>query len=197
MIRIGITGGIGMGKSASQEILQDQGASILDTDQLARDLVAPGSAALSEIESTFGNEIIQSDGSLDRAKLADIVFKTPESRKQLEQILHPKIREQWSQQLEDWESEGKVVGYVVIPLLYETKAEEAFDEVLCIASPDHLQMERLQARGWSDNQITQRLGAQMDIREKMDRSNAVVWNSGSLNLLEHQLERHSARWASI
>ena len=125
MIRIGITGGIGMGKSASQEILQDQGASILDTDQLARDLVAPGSAALSEIESTFGNEIIQSDGSLDRAKLADIVFKTPESRKQLEQILHPKIREQWSQQLEDWESEGKVVGYVVIPLLYATKAEEA------------------------------------------------------------------------
>ncbi|MDA7916086.1 dephospho-CoA kinase [Verrucomicrobia bacterium] len=196
MHRIGITGGIGMGKSTALKILHDRGIPIIDTDQIAREVVASGSNGLAEVIHSFGSSVLKPDGSLNRQKLASIVFEDPKNRKMLESILHPKIRRTWEKQLSDWEDSGEPVGVIVSPLLFEAKAEKAFDQIVCISCPLPMQTARLTARGWSETQIQQRVGAQLPIAEKMQRSSIVIWNAGPLQLLEAQLAAVTARWLS-
>src|SRR5688500_6651449 len=106
MLKIGITGGIGMGKSTVAEFLSRRGEFVIDTDELARELVRPGQPALNEIRATFGEAVISQDGALNRSTLAQLVFGDPEKRKLLEQILHPRIRNAWRSALAERASEG-------------------------------------------------------------------------------------------
>jgi dephospho-CoA kinase len=185
----GLTGGIGMGKSTSAAILTRRGLPVLDTDAIARDLVEPGEPALQEIVEFFGRELLDAQGRLRRSALAAMVFSAPDKLKQLEAILHPRIRERWLARAEGWKREGKAAGVVVIPLLFETGAQSHFDSIVCAACSAPTQRERLLARGWSEKQLEQRLAAQWPSEEKIAAANYVIWTEADLAMHERQLER--------
>jgi dephospho-CoA kinase len=185
----GLTGGVGMGKSTAGEILRARGAQVVDTDELARQLVKPGQPALAEIQKQFGDEVISSTGELKRAELAQIVFADAAARKKLEEILHPKIRERWLAQIETWRNENCKLAVVVIPLLFETQAESQFDKIICVACSAANQQKRLLERGWTPGQINQRIAAQMPVEEKIARSHFVIWTEGDLKSHEQQIDR--------
>ena len=179
---VGLTGGVGMGKSTAAGFLLQLGARVVDTDEIAHDLVRPGQPAFAEIETEFGKKILTADGSLDRRALAEIVFNHEAARKKLEAILHPRIRERWQAQVETWRKENCPLAVVVIPLMFETQAENAFDKIICTACSPASQQERLTARGWSPAQIARRIAAQMPVEQKLARSHFVIWTEGSTDV---------------
>jgi dephospho-CoA kinase len=184
----GLTGGIGMGKSAAAHILNQCGVPTEDTDELARNVVAPVQPALAEIRRTFGDEVISPEGALRRDALARIVFPDSAARQKLEAITHPLIRELWKKRVESWREAGTKAGCVIIPLLFETNAESEFDATICVACSAATQRSRLAARGWGPEQTGQRIAAQWPIEKKIAKANYVVWNEGSLEILAAQLE---------
>jgi dephospho-CoA kinase len=185
----GLTGGVGMGKSTAAGFFLRLGARVADTDDLAHELVRPGRPALAEIRSQFGDRFIAADGALKRGELAREVFSNPAARAKLEAILHPRIREQWQLQAQTWRKENCPLGIVVIPLLFETAAEAAFDKIICAACSPATQLERLRARGWAAEQIQGRIAAQLPVSEKIARSHYVIWTEGSLENHRRQVER--------
>lgn len=186
----GLTGGAGMGKSTAAGFLRERGAQVVDTDELARELVQPGQPALAEIQDAFGKNLIAPDGQLRREELARIVFADAVARKKLEAILHPRIRERWLAQIEAWRLGNHPLAVVVIPLLFETQAEPHFDKIICVACSTAAQRERLLARGWTPEQIQQRNTAQLPVEQKIARADFVIWTDGNL-------ESHSAQIARI
>ena len=185
----GLTGGPGMGKSAAAELLAAEGVAVVDTDVIAREVVNKGEKGLEAVAAEFGQKVITADGGLDRQALAAMVFENPEARLRLEAILHPLIRERWRKVAGDWRAMGKKAGVVVIPLLFETGAEQEFERVICIACSSPLQSARLQERGWNAGQVAGRLSAQWPIEKKIDRSHYVIWNDSSVEVLREQLGR--------
>ena len=194
MIRLGLTGGIGMGKSTAAELLAKRGAKISDSDDIARELVEPGRPALQAIAEALGNEVLRADGSLDRGRVAKLVFGDDEARRTLEDILHPRIRATWLGNLDRWAGEGAALGVAVIPLLYETGSEAAFDKIVCVACSPEAQRERLRQRDWSDEEIDRRIAAQMSAEEKMKRADHVVWTDGPVSAHADQWDDLLARW---
>jgi dephospho-CoA kinase len=186
---IGLTGGVGMGKSTAAQFLRARGAQVVDTDEIARQLVEPGRPALAEIKKQFGDEIISSGGKLKRAELAKIIFADNAARKKLEEILHPRIREHWLAQVETWRKEDCKLAVVVIPLLFETQAESQFDKIICVACSAANRQKRLSERGWTPGQIEQRIAAQMSVDQKIARADFIVWTDGDLESHEQQLDR--------
>jgi dephospho-CoA kinase len=189
MITLGVTGGIGMGKSAAASLLEQHGVKVIDTDQLAREVVEPGTPGLTETVALVGREVLDATGRLNRKEVARRVFADAQLREKLEAILHPRIRERWQSQLEQWRGQGTDRAAVIIPLLFETNAASSFDAVICIASSPKTQQARLQSRGWTAEQIQQRIAAQFPVQKKMDLANYVVWNEGSLEVLGAQLDK--------
>ena len=189
MKTIGLTGGVGMGKSTSAEFLRARAMPVIDTDDLAHQLVQPGEPALAEIRDAFGVSVIAPDGSLLRAELARIVFADPAARRTLEAILHPRIRAAWLAQIELWRGLNHPLAVVVIPLLFETQAETCFDRVICVACSPFSQQQRLLARGWQPVQIRQRIAAQWPVEQKIARSDFAVWTEGVLAVHQQQLEQ--------
>jgi dephospho-CoA kinase len=185
----GLTGGVGMGKSTTARFFRERGAQVVDTDELARQLVQPGQPALAEIQAEFGKKVIAPDGRLRRDELARIVFADAAARKKLETILHPRIREHWLAQVEIWRKENRALAVVVIPLLFETRAESLFNKIICVACSAAAQQERLRARGWTPEQIQQRLDAQWPVDQKIARADFVVWTDGTLDTHTQQLEQ--------
>jgi dephospho-CoA kinase len=186
---LGLTGGIGMGKSTADQLLRQRGVPVVDTDLLARDVVAPGQPALDEIQRVFGAGLIGPDGQLRRDSLARRVFPDPAARKTLEQILHPRIRELWRKEVETWRAEGRPLSVVVIPLLFETNAQNELDATICVACSSATQHERLLARGWSADQIEQRIRAQWPIEQKIAKADYVIWTEAGLDVHAAQLDR--------
>ncbi len=174
----GLTGGVGMGKSTAAGFFAQLGARIVDTDELAHELVQPGQPALADIQAVFGAGLVAADGRLKRGELARLVFADPAARKRLEAILHPRIRERWQAQVAAWRGENCPVAMVVIPLLFETGAESAFDTIVCVACTAAAQQERLRARGWPANQIQGRIAAQWPVEQKIVRAQFVLWTEG-------------------
>jgi len=179
-----------MGKSTAATLLAKRGAKVSDTDALARELVEPGQSALAEISTAFGAGVLRDDGSLDRGKVAELVFSDPPAREKLEGILHPRIREAWQARLDAWAAAGEPLGVVVIPLLFETGAEASFDKIVCVACTPEAQQARLRERGWSGEQINQRLEAQLAVEAKMRRSDHVIWTDGPI-------EAHATQWEAL
>jgi dephospho-CoA kinase len=189
----GLTGGVGMGKSTAAAFFSQHGARVVDTDEIARELVQPGQAALAEIKKEFGGKIISAAGELKRDELARLVFADESARKRLEAILHPRIREAWLAQVELWRKENCPLAIVVIPLLFETAAENHFEKIICVASSSVAQHERLAARGWLPEQICQRIAAQLPVEQKIVRSHFVLWTEGTLAAHAQQVARISSR----
>lgn len=177
-----------MGKSAVAELLRRRNVPVIDTDQLARDVVEPSQPALAEIAARLGPEVIGPDGTLKRDILADKVFSQPEARQALEQIVHPRIRTLWRRQMGLWRAHGHDLAVVVIPLLFETGAEKELDLTLCVGCSADSQRQRLLARGWSLDAVRRRISAQWPAEKKMELSTFVIWAEGGLDVSAAQLD---------
>jgi dephospho-CoA kinase len=185
----GVTGGVGMGKSTTGELLQRQRVFVSDTDTIARRLVEPGQPALEEIVKRFGRSMFSADGRLNRKELAHLVFSDRAARLSLEAILHPLVRVAWETEVKNWRAAGHSAGAVIIPLLFETKAETLFDAVICVACSTATQWRRLRERGWSDAEIRRRLDAQLPAEQKIAQSDFVIWTDTTLEAHAAQLSR--------
>ena len=186
---LGLTGGVGMGKSTAAELLRQRDVPVVDTDVIARQLVEAGQPALAAIQRLFGPELVDANGQLRRAELARRIFADRDQRKQLEAILHPRIRKIWLTQVEQWRAEGRLGCVVVVPLLFESGAESHCDATVCVACSSTTQQKRLLARGWNVEQIAQRIQAQWPIEKKMGLADYVVWTEGDLDPHAQQLAR--------
>jgi dephospho-CoA kinase len=188
VVRVALTGGIATGKSVCLERFGELGAATLDTDQVARDAVAPGTPALDAIVTRFGRGFLLPDGSLDRAALGRLVFADGAARRDLEAIVHPAVYESvnaWFDALERDRASGQaaspLVGVVGIPLLYETGREGDFDHVVVAACPPGMQLARLMERDGLDEADAQpRIAAQWPIEEKARRADFVIDTSGTI-----------------
>lgn len=188
---IALTGGIASGKTAVAELFAKLGVPVLDTDQIARDVVAPGMPALDQLVAEFGREILDTDGQLDRARMRERVFTDPAQRRRLEAITHPAIREELA--LRSAAAGGDYQVHV-IPLLVETGRAELYDRVLVVDCPEDAQIQRLMARdGTSRAQAEEILGAQVSREERLNAAHDVIENTGTLADLErfvHTLHRN-------
>jgi dephospho-CoA kinase len=187
---IGVTGGIATGKSSVDRMLAAHGAAVIDADELARDVVRPGEPALDEVIARFGRGVIRADGSLDRARLGDIVFADPDAREDLERITHPRITELTGKRIAAALAGAAPLVAVDIPLLFENAREAMFEGVLLVYAPREVQIERLRERnGLDEAAALQRLAAQLPIDEKRDRATWVIDNSGDLDATLQAVDR--------
>ncbi len=178
-MRIGLTGGIASGKSTVADQLAELGGVIIDADILAREVVAPGTPGLEAVRARFGEGVLSTHGSLDRAALGAIVFADPLARRDLEAIIHPAVRRR-AAELEAAAPPGSVVVHV-IPLLVETGQSEAFDEVVVVDVAPQAQRDRLMARsGLSAAEADARIGAQATREQRLAAADHVLDNSGEL-----------------
>jgi dephospho-CoA kinase len=189
-MNIGLTGGIACGKSTVAAMLAARGAILVDADAIAREVVEPGSPALGEISARFGQDVILEDGSLHRKRLGELIFADADAKRDLENLLHPRIRQIMMGRMRENESlyPDKLV-VVDVPLLYESKLESWFSEVMVVYVPRETQLSRLIARdGLTTEQAERRLNAQLPIDEKKARADYVVDNQGSLSATEEQVD---------
>jgi dephospho-CoA kinase len=179
---IALTGGIASGKTAVAELFGKLGVPVLDTDQIARDVVAPGLPALGQLVAAFGADILDADGQLDRAQMRERVFGDPVQRRKLEAIMHPAIREELAQRSA---AAGGDYQVHVIPLLVETGRAAAYDRVLVVDCPEQVQLARLMSRdGTSRQQAEEILAAQVSREERLNAAHDVIENTGTLADLE-------------
>lgn len=186
MLRVGITGGIGSGKTALTDWLAGKGIVIVDADLASRTIVAPGQPALREIVDTFGSEYLQHDGQLDRAALRTLVFSDEEKRRQLERITHPRIREELARQMNSADS-----TYVVLssPLLLESGQSTMVDLSVVVDVPEDTQIQRTMARDHNSRELVEGImTAQLDRDTRISRADIVIDNSGSLEALHERGE---------
>lgn len=185
---LGLTGGIGSGKSMVASMFANLGAEVIDADQLAREVVEPGQPALEEIATAFGREILLPDGRLDRGKLARIIFADPIARARLNAITHPRIQERMATEMALRGSRPGVL-IVDIPLLYENDRTGTVDNVIVVWVDTKTQLRRLVERdGLTADEARQRIAAQMPLDEKRARADMVVDNSGSRQNTRRQVE---------
>ena len=188
MITIGLTGGIGAGKSEASDYLKRLGIPVLDTDVVARELVYPGQPALAEIVAAFGSAILDSQGHLDRSALGQKVFGDSAARQRLEAILHPRIYDGWTAWIREQALQDQRLCAVVIPLLYEKGYDSNFQVTLALGCTPQTQRQRLHQRHWSDRVIDQRLAAQWPMSEKLQRANYGLWSEGRRDVFHQQIE---------
>lgn len=175
---IALTGGIASGKSAVAALFAEKGVPVFDTDQIARDVVEPGTPALAQIVAEFGSDVLGADGRLDRKRMREIVFADDEKRKRLEAITHPAIRAELARRSR--EADG-LYQIHVIPLLIESGRAEAYDRVLVVDVPEETQIQRLQQRDGTDEDGARRiLAAQATRAERLSAADDVIVNTGTL-----------------
>lgn len=192
MLRVGLTGGIGSGKSAVSARLAEHGAVIIDADALARDVVARGTAGLAAVVEAFGPGVLRPDGSLDREGLGRIVFADPAARRRLEGITHPLIREETARRFSSLPADAIVVHD--IPLLVEAGMAGGYDVVVVVEAPRELRLQRLEARGLPRAQAEARMANQADDAARRAVADVVLDNSGTLADLHAQVD---ALWQDL
>ncbi len=177
-----LTGGIGSGKSAVATLFEEWGASVVDADVLAREVVAPESEGLAEVVKLFGEEVLSPDGTLNRKSLGSTIFSDPQKRLALEGLLHPLIRARWMNRLSDLKrnSSTKIIVYVV-PLFFESRASfPEITETVLVTAPEGIRLDRIMKRdGCSEEQARSRIQAQLSDNEKIARSTFVLSNDST------------------
>lgn len=192
-MRVGLTGGIASGKSAVADVLARLGAVVIDADVLAREAVAPGTTALAAIRERFGERVVTESGDLDRAALGEIVFDDAAARRDLEAIVHPRVRRR-AAEIESSTGPDEIVVHV-IPLLVETGQAQDFDSVVVVDAPVAVQRARLMARNdMSAVQAEARIGSQATRDQRRDVADHVIDNSGSWSDMEAQTAALWSRW---
>jgi dephospho-CoA kinase len=186
---IGLTGGIASGKSTVANILERLGAAVVDADLLAREVVEPGHDAWKEIVETFGAEVLQPDGTLDRRRLRAAIFNNPAARKKLEAIIHPRVRALAENRIAQHAAAGYQLVVYEVPLLFEGNLHEWLRPVVLVACDVDIQKQRLQQRDHLSAAAAQKhIDAQMSLEEKRRLADYVVENNGDLENLARQIE---------
>ena len=185
MLIVALTGGIGSGKSLAGKYFAELGAIVVDSDELSRSVIERGTSGFDEVVSSFGDEIL-SDGLIDRAKLAAVVFADPEKRKSLEKIIHPKVREAFESLVSASPKSSVVINQ--IPLLVETDGASRFQYVITVSAKEEVRRERLLAKGFSNHEITKRLAAQVSDLERENIADAVLNNDRDQDSLLRSVE---------
>ncbi|MEY4735141.1 MAG: hypothetical protein RL428_476 [Actinomycetota bacterium] len=175
MVIVGLTGGIGAGKSTVANMFAQLGALVVDADQLARAAIEPGSSGFDEVVATFGEKVLR-DGEIDRAKLGEIVFKDVQQRKKLEAIIHPRVQEALAQKIKTL-NPGDVLVYE-IPLLVETGAADKFDYIITVEADIENRLDRLFERGMDEDEAERRIAAQASQAEREAVADRVIINDG-------------------
>lgn len=190
---VGLTGGIGSGKSAAATCFAARGASVIDADVIAHALTAPGGAAIETIRRTFGDDMLAADGSLDRTAMRSLVFQQPEARRQLEAILHPMIRDESARQCMEASCPYVILA---VPLLIESGDYRTRCDRICVVDcPEDLQVKRVSERNaLPEPQIRSIMAAQASRAQRLKAADDVIDNSGTLAELEAQVERLHARY---
>jgi dephospho-CoA kinase len=192
MLRVGLTGGIGAGKSEVSRRLADRGAVILDADVVARQVVAAGTPGLAQVVQAFGDGVLRPGGGLDRDRLGEIVFSDPAAREKLNAIVHPLVRDRMLE-LERAAGDAAIVVQD-IPLLAENSLAGLFDVVVVVDVPPELQVERLAGRGMGREQAEARMGSQASREQRLAVATLVVDNSGTLADLDRRVDE---LWAEL
>ncbi len=190
MLKVGLTGGIASGKSSVVDILRKLGVRVVETDRLAREVVAKGGQALEEIREEFGSAVLNNNGELNRERMGEIIFQDQKAREMLNEITHPRIKKMLISRLKAWAEKGCKVAVVEVPLLFEVGMENFFDEVWVVRTSRRLQLERLQERdSLTEKGAEARLNSQWPQREKVVRADRIIDNTGSFGELRTKVEQ--------
>ncbi len=185
MLKVALTGGIGSGKSTVADFLDELGAYVIDSDQLARDVVERGTPGYEAVLAAFGDGIL-ANGEIDRAKLAEIVFKDATARATLESIIHPLVRDAAEKMVKSLPADAVLINQ--IPLLVETDGAKRFDFVITVSADEDIRRRRLIERGMKDYEITKRLAAQVNDGAREAIAHSVIRNNGSIDELRQVVE---------
>ncbi len=194
---VGLTGGIAAGKSTTSERLRRAGWLVIDSDEIARELTAPGQKTWQKLVDAFGEQILNENKTIDRKQLGSMVFRCSQLRETLNGLTHPAIAERWRKEVTDLRARnpnGKIA--VSVPLLHEAALEGEFEKILCVGCSRGTQLRRLQARGLEREEAEARIKSQWPVEKKAARSDVLLWNDGSLELLEQQISRFVLACAS-
>lgn len=187
---IGLTGSIASGKSTVAKMMTALGLPIVDADKVARDVVEPGTATLALITESFGQAILQEDGSLNRTKLGDIIFHEPAQRKVLNDIMHPAIRKEMLRQRDAYLETGSKHVVMDIPLLFESQLQHFVDRIIVVSVSEEIQLHRLMERNQlSYEDALARMHAQLPMSVKEKGAHAVIYNNDSIEHTEEQLKK--------
>jgi len=185
----GLTGGIGSGKSSVAALLRERGVPVVDADELARTVVAPGSTGLAQLVAAFGSEILAPDGSLDRKQLGARVFSDAEARKRLNAITHPLVKKLAQERFTELERQGVTLAAYDVPLLFEVGLEAALRPVVVVSASEATQLRRVVLRdGLDEEAVRARISAQLPLAEKTKRADFVLDNEGSPAELAAQVD---------
>ncbi len=185
-MKVGLTGGIGCGKSTVVGLFREAGWKTIETDAVVRELLASDLEVQSRLRDRWGAAVFSEDGLIDRKAVAQRVFSDPEELKWLETLLHPIVRDHWEASIAE---DPEWLWLVEIPLLYEKRLETRFDLTVCVGSPPDVVENRMVARGYTGAEIAQRRERQMPLEEKIERADHLISNAGSLEFLKRQTTR--------
>ncbi|WP_019415942.1 dephospho-CoA kinase [Paenisporosarcina sp. TG20] len=192
---IGLTGSIASGKSTISAMLKEMGFPIIDADLVARSVVEPGTKTLQEIERVFGHEVINSDGTLNRESLGNLIFHNPKIRKQLNELIHPAIRTEMLRMRDEILQSGEKDMVMDIPLLFESKLQHFVDKILVVSVTEEIQLQRLMKRNsLSIEEAKSRIQTQLPISEKEKGADAIIYNNESIQKSKDQLMRILEEW---
>jgi dephospho-CoA kinase len=186
-MKVGLTGGIGAGKSTVADLFSKRGAVVIRSDELARQVIEPQTPGFKQVTSRFGNEIVNDKGSIDRAKLAQVVFNDNVALKDLENIVHPLVRERTNQLMSEQTSETIIVNE--IPLLLEKKMESLFDFLVIVISSEKNRLERLSQKGVLEEQAKARMAKQVNDQDRKAAADFLIVNDGNLDQLEADVQK--------
>ena len=186
-MKVGLTGGIGAGKSTVADLFSQKGAVVIRSDELARQVIEPQTPGFQQVIDRFGKDFINSEGYIDRAKLAQIVFQDDAALKDLENIVHPLVRSKTNQIIDQHTSETIIVNE--IPLLLEKKMESLFDFLVIVISSEKNRLERLAQRGLTTEQASARMSKQVSDDERKAAADFLIVNDGNLDQLEADVEK--------
>ena len=186
-MKVGLTGGIGAGKSTVADLFSQKGAVVIRSDELARQVIEPQTPGFQQVIDRFGKDFINSEGYIDRAKLAQVVFQDDAALKDLEKIVHPLVRSKTNQIIDQHTSETIIVNE--IPLLLEKKMESLFDFLVIVISSEKNRLERLSQRGLTAEQATARMSKQVSDDERKAAADFLIVNDGNLDQLEVDVEK--------
>ena len=192
---IGLTGGIASGKSTIANMLKNEGITVIDADVESRLAVEQGEEAYDHIVNHFSKSILLEDGSINRAKLGEIIFNNKEERMKLNEIVHPAVRKRMLQKKESAENNGEAIIIMDIPLLFESKFTELVDKTLLVFVDEDIQLQRLMERNhYSKQEALARIHSQMPLADKKRLADVVIDNNGSLEQTELQLKNVLSEW---
>jgi dephospho-CoA kinase len=186
-MKVGLTGGIGAGKSTVADLFSKRGAVVIRSDELARQVIEPQTPGFKQVTSRFGNQIVNDEGNIDRAKLAQVVFNDDVALKDLENIVHPLVRERTNQLMSEQTSETIIVNE--IPLLLEKNMESLFDFLVIVISSEKNRLERLLQRGVSEDQAKARMAKQVDDQARKAAADFLIVNDGNLDQLDADVQK--------